>query len=75
MEPERPLINHQLSKSEMIDRAEQYLKIHASNSHEWDVILPTKRDANLSVGWRAAPTEGESRGDYVSKILDVYRTT
>ena len=70
MEPERPLINHQLSTSQMLERAEQYLKIHASDSHEWDVILPTRRDANLSVGWRAAPKEGESRGDYISQTLD-----
>ncbi|OUR63038.1 hypothetical protein A9Q74_02175 [Colwellia sp. 39_35_sub15_T18] len=70
MEPERPLINHQLSKSDMLDKAQQYMSIYASDVQAWDVFLPSSRDANLQVGWRHAPKEGESRGKYIKQVLD-----
>lgn len=70
MEPERPLINHQLSKSEQLDKAQQYMSIHASDIQAWDVFLPNRRDANLQVGWRHAPQAGESRGQYIKKVID-----
>jgi len=72
MEPERPLIVKSLSNSQLIDKAQNYLKIHASESGEWDIYLPTSRDANLKVGWREPPKAGESRGDWVKKVLDVH---
>ncbi|NQY89978.1 MAG: PepSY domain-containing protein [Colwellia sp.] len=70
MEPERPLIVHNLSKDELLVRAEKYLNIHASDSNEWDIYLPNRRDYNLQVGWREPPKAGETRGDWVNKVLD-----
>lgn len=72
MEPERPLVIHSLSNSQLIDKAQSYLKTHASESHEWDIYLPSSRDANLKVGWRELPEAGETRGNWVKKVLDVH---
>jgi len=71
MEPERPLVNHVLTTEEVLDRAQDYLEVNATHSHEWDIYLPSRRDYNVSVGWREAPKAGETRGDYVTKVLDL----
>lgn len=72
MEPERPLIVHNLSNSQLIDKAQSYLKIYASESHEWNIYLPNRRDGNLKVGWRELPSLGEERGVRVNRVLDVH---
>jgi len=38
IEPERALINHQLSKSDLLDKAQQYMSIHTSDVQAWNVF-------------------------------------
>jgi len=72
MEPERPLITHKVSNSQLIDKAQNYLEIHASESQEWHIFLPNRRDSNLKVSWREQPEIGGTRGKKVKRILDVH---
>jgi uncharacterized iron-regulated membrane protein len=71
MEPERPLIAHNVSNIRLIDNAESYLNTHAEGVNKWTIYLPSHRDANLKVGWREPPLLGEERGEKVNRVLDV----
>lgn len=71
MQPERPLIVHQIDKKELIDHAQKFMSIHAKDIDDWDILLPTSRDQNLRVGWRHKPLEGKKRGRYKQTIIDI----
>ena len=70
MEPERPLSTPHFSTSQLLDSAQVFLSKHAVNSQVWDIYLPGIRDPNLQVGWLAAPEPGESKGNWVTKVID-----
>ncbi|MDP2561924.1 PepSY domain-containing protein [Psychrobium sp. 1_MG-2023] len=70
MQPERPLITPHIPKTKLIDTGQKYLEIHAADSKSWDIFLPSARDGNLQVGWRASAKEGERRGKYIKKVID-----
>jgi uncharacterized iron-regulated membrane protein len=70
MEPERPFIEHNLTNEQLIDIAQTYYDKHGNGVSEWDIILPTERDQNLRVGWRAPKKEGEKRSRYKTRVLD-----
>ena len=71
MQPERPLIVHQLSTEELLNRAQQFAEIHAKGIDEYDIILPSSRDHNLSVGWLHEPEPGKKRGRYKRTFIDI----
>jgi uncharacterized iron-regulated membrane protein len=71
MQPERPLILHEISNEALLDIGQAYLNKHAKESTEWNIYLPNRRDQNLRVGWREKPEAGKKRGRFVTKILAV----
>lgn len=71
MQPERPLIVHQIDKQQLIMRAQDFMTINAKDIKEWDILLPTSRDQNLRVGWRHKPAEGQKRSRYKQTIVDI----
>ncbi|MBU2892302.1 PepSY domain-containing protein [Colwellia sp. D2M02] len=71
MQPERPLIVHEVSTEALLDRAQQFAEIHAKGVDEYDILLPSSRDQNLRLGWRHAPEPGKKRGRYKQTVVDI----
>jgi len=71
MQPEQPLIAHEVSNEQLLDLGQIYLNKHAAKASEWNIYLPNRRNQNLRVGWRKPPEAGKKRGRSVTKILDV----
>jgi uncharacterized iron-regulated membrane protein len=71
MQPERPLIVHQVDTKELIDRAQNFMNVHAKGIEEWDILLPNSRDQNLRIGWRHKPEKPGKRGRYQQTIVNI----
>ncbi len=67
MEPERPLVAHDVSTDRLLDLSQAYLTQHAAGVDNWQIKLPSRRDGNLTLKWREPAKEGEKR---ITKILD-----
>ncbi|MCL1051697.1 PepSY domain-containing protein [Shewanella abyssi] len=52
-----------------LNRAQNYLRLHANGARDWRISFPTDRKPYLSYSWQTQPEEGQRRGKFTEHVV------